>query len=104
MRLALKLDEPKSEQQKHWIHWINAAGDDVSRWRNLARQASAAVKQDGEKQGWRFLLMARDAPNGNVLDGIQKMANELAVWSPDIEEAVEERFGYFLETDPGYDG
>lgn len=97
MRLALNLDATKTRQQQAWAGAITNADDDVIRWRNLAKQARAAVKLDGEKQSWRFLLMARSAPTPDVLEGINLMATELGVYSPDIEEAIEERFALLVE-------
>lgn len=97
LRALLKLGAPRIEQTAHWQHWVSAAGNDVEKWRTLAHQAEHAIALDGEKQGWRFTELMRNAINLEVLDGLQKMAERTNTWSPDLETVLQERVSYFLD-------
>ena len=93
IRKVLKMTEPIDEQKADWIIWIEKAGDDIEKWKNLARQARNAVKfaRKPEQQAWRYKMLVEHAPYKNVLDGLYKMANEDVVYNPDIEAAIETR-------------
>src|SRR6478609_9473372 len=97
IRQVLMLDATKSDQQKHWDHWINAAGNDVDKWRNLANQAIAAVKMGGEPQKWRFNMMAKSAINDDILFGVQAMAEKMGVFNPDLEATIQWRATELVE-------
>lgn len=98
MRQVLKLDESLAEQRKVWRFYVDQSGDDVVKWRNLANQARQAVKfGGGDKQAWRYTVLASAAPNEEILAGIQTMAQEDTVYSPDLEAAIEIRMDQLLD-------
>lgn len=100
MRKVLKLDETPAEQRKVWRFYVEQSGDDVGKWRNLATQARQAVKfGGGDKQAWRYTMLAQAAPSEDVLNGVYTMANEDGVYSPDLESAIEQRFEEFVESE-----
>jgi antitoxin (DNA-binding transcriptional repressor) of toxin-antitoxin stability system len=93
MRRVLKLTEAVEVQKEDWAAMIAMAGSDNAKWQNLARSARSAVKygKKPEAQAWRYTTMMHAAPTKEVLDGLYKMANEDAVYSPDMEQAIEQR-------------
>lgn len=97
MRKVLKLDEPLAEQRKVWRFYVDQSGDNVGNWRNLARQAKAAIRYGGEGQAWRYTALAAAAPNEEIINGIFNMATQDGVYSPDLEKAIEDRIEELAE-------
>jgi hypothetical protein len=91
LRSVLQLDATKTDQQKHWDHWVALAGNDMGKWHNLGVQAQYAVKIGGDGQKWRYNIMARYAPDETVLSGIQHMAERQGVFNPDLESTLFDR-------------
>lgn len=91
MRKVLKLDDPLPEQKKVWRFYVEQSGENVDKWRNLARQAKAAIRYGGEGQAWRYTALAAAAPSEEILNGIYNMATQDGVYNPDLEKAIEDR-------------
>lgn len=91
MRKALRLDDTPAEQRRLWRYYVDQTGDDIVKWRNLAHQAKQAVRFGGDKQAWRYTLLAASAPNEEIVNGIYNMATLDGVYNPDLEEAISAR-------------
>lgn len=103
MRKVLKLDETPAEQKKIWRFYVDQSGDNVDKWRNLARQAKAAIKYGGESQAWRYTVLAAAAPNEDIINGIFNMATTDGVYNPDLETAIENRIEELAEEENASD-
>jgi hypothetical protein len=91
IRLLLKLDKGRAEQHRHWDYWINAAGKDVAKWRNLVVQLRQAMRIDNGHQKWRYLPLISKAPDQEILNGLYKAAQADDAVDDALEQAMMDR-------------